>query len=581
MNIRLIRILLGVGLFCGLAACVYLLSLSVFRLHGITAAEGRLSLYRGTLLAEIGRFSHLPYVLAGDPFVVDGAEGRNLGQLNRRLARFADRAGLDAIYLMDAEGLTLAASNYRQPTSFVGRNYGFRPYFKDALKGRQGLFYGIGATTRQPGYFIAEAVRGTSGTVIGVIAVKVDLESLEATWADGGEHVFVANQDGIVLLASDPAWRYKTLKEISNARREEIAAGRQFGDELLARLDWRLLETGEVRLASETYLHLKIADLPHGWTLHYMADPRPAKTRAWMVVIGLVVLGAAISVFLLLRRNRHIGHALRRSEAEEAELRSANIKLAHEISERKAAEAALTRTQDELARASRLAALGQLAASVTHELGQPISALRNHLMAAEISSRPESLQTLPGKLGTIVERMEAITRQLKFFASPAAPEMQPVDLREVLEGALSLIGPDISGNGIEFTTAVADTPVVVRGNRIRLEQVATNLIRNALNAMNAMEVESGDRIEMSVSQEAETAVLSVLDRGPGLGGSSLAELQEPFVTSQASGDGMGLGLAISAEIMREHSGELDASDREEGGACFKMTLPLLDAGEPT
>jgi two-component system, NtrC family, C4-dicarboxylate transport sensor histidine kinase DctB len=554
------------------AVMVFTLAYRVFLSNELTEAEGRLSLYRSTVVAELERFSHLTFVLARDPFVVATATGAPTETLDVRLAAFAEQAELDAIYLMTPDGLTISSSNANAPQSFVGQNYAFRPYFRDALAGRQGEFYGIGATTGLPGFFIADPVVDDEGAVVGVIALKLDLIRLENTWREAGETVVLVNQDGVVLLASDPSWRYRALAPLSTVQRAQIAEARQFDGQDLAPLDWALLGDTRAEIAGQEQIHLTTDRLPHDWVLHYFASDEPAVTRSWLAAGLAIILGGALLIAFQLRRNVQIEASLRRSEAEEVLLRRSNERLAVEIEERRAAERRLERTRDELARASRLAALGELAASVTHELGQPITAMRNHLAAAEMTDPPRSQPV--GQLSGLVERMAGITRQLKFFASPGAEALEPVDLRAAMGEALTLVQPNIEAGGVPLETKLSANPVIVQGNKLRIEQVMTNLLRNALDAMEEMD-DRALSVEMGVS--GQTAWFEVRDRGHGLGGADLTKLQEPFVTSRASGQGMGLGLAISAGIVKEHHGRMTAENRDGGGAVFRVEMPVTEA----
>ena len=552
----------------GIAIAVFLIALGFFRSEEQAKAEGRLSLYRSMVISEIERFSHLTYVLARDSHVIATAAGRATGTLDRRLAAFADKSGLDAIYLMRPDGETIAASNAGTPKSFVGQNYGFRPYFQTALEGGQGRFYGIGATTGLPGYFIADPVRGPGGGLLGVIAIKLDLTELEGIWRAAGEQVLLANRDGVVLLSSDPGWRYRALTPLNEEQRMRIAQNRQFPGQALAPLDWQPAEDGRAVIGGAGRLHLSGALASHGWGLHYFADDSAAVTRSWLLAGIVTTLAGGWLLAAQVRRTRRIGAALRRSEAEEAQLREANERLAVEIEERRAAQRTLARTQDELERASRLAALGQLAASVTHELGQPIAAMRNHLAAAEIGGQGEG--RLVPRIAGIVDRMEGITRQLKFFARNDREEFGPVDLREAVQAALALVEPNIATVGARVAVTSPDHPVTVRGNRLRIEQVLTNVLRNALDAVEDCDTR---RIEVAISLCDGMGRVEVCDTGHGLGQASLDELQEPFVTTRESGRGMGLGLAISANIVRAHEGRISVREAEGSGAVFCIDIP--------
>ncbi|WP_420395915.1 sensor histidine kinase [Nioella sp.] len=559
-------------LFLAFASGAYVLSSGYFRSEEVTRAEGRLSLYRSTVVAELDRFSHLTFVLARDPFVIETASGGPTAPLDGRLASFASQSGLDAIYLMDFEGLTISASNAGSASSFVGQNYSFRPYFQEALEGGQGRFYGIGATTGLPGYFIADSVVSDLGEALGVIAIKIDLTRLENSWREGGEQVLLTNADGVVLLASNPDWRYRTLTPLDADQRAAIAETRQFPGQPLDPLDWREGQGDSAVISGMEVIHLATDDLPHGWQLHYFASTDPVTTRSWLATVLAVVIAGGMALVFLMRRNAQTQAALRALEAEEAELRRAHDLLAVEIDDRRAAERRLSRTRDELARASRLAALGQLAASVTHELGQPITAMRNHLAAAEMGGGTRVIPHLTG----LVERMEGITRQLKFFANPGEDALKPVDLGHAMREALKLVAPNIEALQINLVEDIAPAPVTVQGNALRIEQVMVNILRNAIDAM---EDGAPRDLTVRVGADAGTGWFEVADRGHGLGQSSLPELQEPFVTSRESGQGMGLGLAISAGIVKEHHGAMSARNRDGGGALFRVEIPLAELAE--
>ena len=534
----------------------------------LAEAAGRLSLYRSTVLAEIERFDHLAEVLSVDPFVIDGLVQAPSDQLNARLIRIADAAGVDAIFLMRPDGLTIAASNAGTASSFLGETYAFRPYFQDALAGGRGQFYGIGATTGLPGYFIADPVWGADETVLGVVAIKIDLSPFEESWRTAGEEVLLADQNDVVLLSSEPDWRYRALSPLSAEDRAAIDAARQFTGQPLDLLDWQAAGQ-RARVQGVERLHVQTGDLPFGWTLHYLTSDAPVVTRASLSAGILLALAGLFLIGAQYLRAQRLRVALRRSEAEEAELRRANDRLAEEIEDRRRAERRLRETRAELERKSRLAALGQLAASVTHELGQPIAAMKNHLAAHDMAPEPQAPR-LVGVIAGLVDRMEGITRQLKFFARSDREPFEEVDLRDVLDAVLELMAPSLEAVGVTADTDRPDQPVVARGSRLRLEQVLTNLMRNALDAM---EDTSAPELRVALGSDDACVWIEVADRGHGLGPGALERLAEPFFTTRESGKGLGLGLAISSGILEDHGGRLDAGNRAKGGAVFRMVLP--------
>jgi two-component system C4-dicarboxylate transport sensor histidine kinase DctB len=553
---------------------LFLASYTYFKSIAIGEAQSRMLLYQSTLAAALNRFQHLPHIIAGDPLVLRALSGRGRDDLNERLAGFAAEADVDAIYLMDASGLTIASSNYQDELTFLDQNYGFRPYFQEAIAGRHGEFFAIGATTGRPGYFVAEAVYDEAETPLGVLAIKLDLSDLVEAWTAGGEAVFVANGDGIVVLSSNADWRYRTLERLSEERLAAILDDRQFGDEPLDPLDWSVETADLVTLNRERFLHVEAPVDRLGWQLHYLADEGRVRERAWFTLIVAAIIGSSLFAIVFYRRSERVQTALRTSRADQNQLRLANAKLADEIEERKAAERRLEQAQSDLAQASKLAALGQLSASVTHELGQPLAAMRNYLTAAEIDARPEATE-LAANLGRIVQRMESITKQLRFFASPGDQNLETFDLKDAVHAALTLVEHDVSAKEIALDLDLSPEPATIRGNRFRIEQVVVNLFRNAIAAMKDADRK---RLTLKLQPTTDMVEVTVLDTGHGLAGATIETLREPFHSTRASGEGMGLGLAISAAILREHGGELLAADRDGGGAVFTLRIPRIQGG---
>jgi len=564
---RFTKLLSVIVVLC-LAMGIYWASFSFFKADEIEKAQARLTLYRSTLTTELRHFAHLPFLLSLDPVVVDTLVGGSSDRLDHRLARFAQSAGLDAIYLMDSAGDTISASNARSPDSFKGQNYAFRPYFQAAQNGELGEFYGIGVTTGIPGYFYAMPVRAPQTDEQGVIAIKVDLSGLQETWQASGERIILANADGVVLLASNPDWRYKTMHPLSSDRRRQIVETRQFGVEQLEDLDWSV-DVGRqaAQVGDNRLLYLSTSDLPNSWSLHFFVSDEQAVTRAWLATGTFLTLGLLLFSTFQVMRLRRVRIALSKSEREETELRSANAQLAIEIEERRTTERSLQKTQAELERAGRLAALGQLASSVTHELGQPIAAMRNQLAASEMTVGPSPLNE---KMQSLVARMESITRQLKFFSRKGRDSFEGFDLGDAMQDALELLEPSITTRDATVSFTRPKEAISIFANRQRIEQVMTNLVRNALDAVEEMQTRV---IEISMGRSDGGVWFEVIDTGHGLSGKSFDDLQEPFATTRASGQGMGLGLTISAGVVTDHGGTIAALDRSKGGAAFKVVLP--------
>jgi len=533
-----------------------------FELLETRAASGRMVLYLRSLNETLRQHQHLPFVLARDarfsvtlqPLAVDP-------RINESLSILAQEAMLEAIYLMDASGKVLATSNAGMPHSFLGQNYGFRPYFQEALEGSRSDYFAIGATSGRPGYFVAEPIIFAGQTQKGVVAIKLDISELQRSWENANETVVAVNKDNIVVLASNPDWLYRTTADMMPELRKSILESRQFGSELLNPLRWTPLGKNRVAVDGANYLLASGSADWRGWTVHYM---QPESTILRQTLLATAFFGGIIAIlvgFATFLRSRRIELAYTASERQRSELVETNRQLG--------------KAQSELARSAKLAALGHLAASVTHELGQPITAFRNHLVAAELGNEITS-PTTAGNLNKLVDRMEAITGQFRFFARGRSNPKAPVLLYSVLAEAEQLLITEIEKAEITFKAAEISKPIEIYADRVQLEQAFTNLLRNAINAV---ENTTDPEVRVRVFTDVKQVEIHVSDNGPGLAGASLTDLQEPFFSTKPSGVGMGLGLAIATEIFKDHGGELGLG-KANIGAEFVVTLPLWHRGVP-
>ncbi|HGG04791.1 MAG TPA: sensor histidine kinase [Aliiroseovarius sp.] len=513
------------------------------------------------------RLEHLPFVISQNPAVVDALKANNGDTLNPILKSFAEHANADHIFLMDLNGQTVAASNFESPDSFVGNFYTFRPYFRDAILGETGTFYAIGATTGEPGYFISAPVYDDLGNIFGVIVVKTGLASLNQAWRDSGEQILVSNVDSVVVLASDISNLFRVLHPLTPFVRQNLEKAQQFGDQQLLPLDWQVDGNGRAILNGDIYLLSQAKISQENWTLHLLTNLSGIRQRATLTIAGGLALLFGVIIASTSFRSARLRKALGQSDADRE-------RLTKEVEVRRAAESDLEAARDELERTSRLAALGQLSASITHELGQPISAMRNYLTAEEITedAMPNSLNPL---LSRLVERMQNINNQLRLFASPGLGETSVFDLRRATDASVELVAHEITAAGITLTKHYGETAVSVEGNQQQIEQVVVNLLRNAVDAVSEQDLR---HITVRVDTANDRAFVQVTDTGPGLDGRTIVDLQEPFMTTKPSGQGMGLGLAISAQIAKNMNGCIEARDIDGSGAEFTLWLPFTEDG---
>lgn len=580
----------------------------------IRAASGHtLKLTVASLRGELSKFEALPRLLARDSGILtflSAPPGPGaVVAMNRRLEEVNKLYGASDSYLMDAEGLTLAASNWNQERPFVGKNFAFRPYFQDAIAGRTGRYFALGTTSRRRGYYFAHPV-GDPEAPLGVAVVKVGILPFEAAWAERPEQVMVTDAAGVVFSASDPGWHYKTLAPLDEATLARIDESQQYAgvpvlplalsEERVLGPDARLVEIAGRQGAPESvgggaprrYL-AHSAEMPEaGWTVHILKDTAGLRGRVIgaVAVAAVVLLALALAAGILVQRRAILRERLAvqrrvRAELEQrvdqrtTELLAANLRLETEVAERRSAEDKLRRTQDELIQAGKLAALGKMSAGISHELNQPLSAIRSFSDNAQVLAERGRYDEVRGNLGQIsglTERMARIITHLKTFARKDRGERGPVALRPIIDDALALLETQISGAGVTLRYRPPTEGLQVLGGSVRLQQVLLNVIGNALDA-----VAGGEQPEIEIDVEAgpERVAIAVRDSGPGIAATALPNVFDPFFTTKEVNQGLGLGLSISYGIVESFGGTIRAANRPEGGAVFTIALPRAEAAE--
>ncbi|WGF87736.1 sensor histidine kinase [Marinivivus vitaminiproducens] len=568
--------------------------------------QARLDLFGALLETELGRFDALPAIAMLDPDVAGvlraPMDAALIDRLNRDLEQLNRTAGATALYVVDTQGTALAASNWREEASFVGIDLAYRPYVQDALATGSGRFYGIGTTSGEAGYYYARAVTGRDGHTIGVATVKVSLGQLHVPWGLGRERILVVDGDGVIILSSVPDWTYRTLNRLDEATLERFRAARQYGNVTLQPLPLRFdrgvaggqdivaIGTTEQPAPERELLAQERAIGSSGWRLLVLSELDDVSLIANAArVITMLALGlAAVMALYLMQRRRVIRLRLaaqasleqtnveleRKVALRTADLTTANGRLQDEIVERERAEAVLRRAQDDLIHAGKLAVVGQMAAGMTHELNQPLAALRaladNGRTFLDRDRTPDALDNFK-RIGQIVERMAVLTGRLKTFAHKAPLRMGPVPLAPCLEDALSLLEIRVRREGVEVEREGFDADLHVVVDAARLTQVFVNLIGNALDAMRD---HGRGRLHIRIEAAGDRALIRIQDTGPGIEQSDLAQLFEPFFTTKPAGIGLGLGLTISDGIIQAAGGCLTARNHDGGGAEFVVDLPL-------
>ena len=656
------------------------------------------------------RYNYLPFTAAQHPLVRQllqrPASQAVRDAANAYLQAVNQHAGSDMLYVMDPQGLTLASSNWDTPNSFVHQNYGNRPYFRDALAGQTGRFYGVGKTTGEPGLFVSAPVV-EAGRVIGVVAVKVRMEPISDPWAQLRDPVFVTDEQGIVFLGSVPGWLYRTSRPLPAPLVQQLQHNEQYGTGWAPRaVPWTLRPQddspgAELRLdgpGGKRYLAFeeKLPDL--GWTLTVTADSRVvalARQQAWALATlasGLLVLGALywqlrerrlaetrLARIELEQRVQERTHALQQAQAFRQSMEDSLLvgmrardlegrivyvnaamcdmvgyradeligqlppypywhpddldrhwndsdtvlagnafpqgrenRLRHRdgsdvytmfyttrlidgsgqhigwmssvvnITAQKRAEEQQQQRETQLQRVQRVITVGEMASTLAHELNQPLAALVNYAAAARALAAQ-------GKTGPLNDSLEALSAQalraadivgrIRRWVRQHPESREPCDLSAIVEQSLELLlRAEARRQGIAVRVEQAAAPLQVHADRVLLEQVVINLGLNALQAMQTHQPPpEGHELRLRLAADHGHALVQVLDRGPGLPPGIAERLFEPFFTTRS--DGLGLGLNICRSIIESMGGQLQARNREGGGAIFEIRLPLANAPE--
>ncbi|MDF3905393.1 ATP-binding protein [Paracoccus sp. AS002] len=473
----------------------------------------------------------------------------NVSRVSQKLERLQEQTSSAVIYLLDRDGVAIAASNWHDPDSFVGSDYSFRSYFSEALLRGEATQFALGTVSRRPGLYLSHDVP-QMGEPLGVIVVKVEFDAMEQGWAQAAETTLVTDAAGQVILSSAPQLRFAPLPPIPagqvSARRAVPGAG---------------------------------------WVL-WVRAPSAEAVRAALLAAGTVgflftlLLAGGVSAARARTRAARRAEAERRYRADlERAVEERTRDLTAEMRERRAAEQRLAQLQGEMVQANKLATLGQITAGVAHEVNTPLATIRLLAENGRQMLPPDAPDLAPdlaadldrnlSQISRMTDRIAQITTELRGFARKATGELGPVALKDALDAALLLTASRRRAQDIRLVLPQIPPGLRVMAETMRLEQVLVNLIQNA---QEALEGRPDPEIRIALQDDGPVLRLSISDNGPGLSPQIAAQLFTPFATSKP--EGLGLGLVISQEIARDFGGSLTAGPQREGqGAIFHLELP--------
>jgi C4-dicarboxylate-specific signal transduction histidine kinase len=581
-------------------------------------ASHQLDVLAAAIDSEVTRHASIPSAveLSSDVLALLRAppERRDVLQpaANRFLEKLNDHLGGPAIFVLDLDGRVVASSDWIFSDNMLSSNLSYMPFFRSAVSGTPARHYAVDTVRNEPGYFFALPIRDEQQEwrVIGVAVVKSSIREIERRWLAQEAPALIVDSNGIVLLASPPEWRYATLQALAPEALDKVSREQFAGQTLGGTVLEIAVDPAEDGTVVRLPKHLRGEQNPLQATKTYLALSRHLPGTAWRIIVfsdmrhlavqastHAALASAAIGCLLLwvlyqnqrrrLARGREearamlekANQALERSVAERTvDLSEAVTRLQSEVSERHRAEQTLRAAQDELVQAAKLAVLGQMATGITHELSQPLGAIRTlSANAIEFMHRGDlaTAEKNLGIVGQLAEQAGGIITPLKTFARKSPAVSVAVDVAQAVDSALFLFDQRLRKQNVAVDRKIEPNSWIAWCDQNRLQQVLVNLIGNAIDAMADEPVR---RLSFSVERASSGQLaLAVADSGFGFTEEALEHLFEPFFTTKQPGEGLGLGLTISRDILRDFGGDLLAGPAPGGGARFVVLLPPLPA----
>ena len=524
-------------------------------------AELRLKLYSNSIDSELER-SRFITLLLGDNVRLKTLLSKNQNEtvLNKYFNAITNTYSQN-ITLYDATGKILSSSEKALSSQILSQI----PF---SVSDNKKLIFSRIISPEAKNKFVYTKLITHSDMTLGIILVEVNLSKIEQAWIDASEAVIVIDHLDQVLISSKPDWIKTKINDKSQPSQSSNIL-----NSMQSFTQWEDLPA-EAYLNKNTLLKLESNLSEQNWKILYYSTYATVREKVnGIIALEITALAILLTlIFYLLSRRSRIQSIIFMEESNK--LRDMNSKLKNEMNEREKAEKNLKVAEQSLEQHSKLAALGEMSAAVSHELNQPLAAMRTYLAGAKLllqRDRPNEALSSFQRVDDLIERMNVITKQLKSYARKGREELVQVDLKMVISYALDIMASQLNLLQVEYLQQMPDEPVMILGDQIRLEQVVINLIRNSLDAM----AKTNNPKLKIILKTNNNAVITVIDNGHGI--SDLKSLFEPFYTTKDPGHGVGLGLAISSGIIKELGGRLVAKNSPDSGAIFEITLPLIDS----
>lgn len=551
--------------------------------------------------STLGRYEKIPDVLSKHPLlqqVLNNPNDGNRERLNLLLEEIGGVTQASDIYLIDKTGLTLASSNWQTEHTFIGMDFSFRPYFQEAIKGKSARYYAVGLSSNKRGYYFASPITN-KGEVIGVIAVKTSIDEIEnqhkKSVGDIDYNFLIVAPDDVIFISDKSEWRLKTIGSIGDQKTKQLKSSPRYSGREIEMLDVKvkkslylpknisgsLLQVKELNEKKLVFTQKKQM-LDVGWRVHLWTSLASIEQqKAFLTIIS--ASGYLLILFLVLftkermrnSNNQRNARLILEQKVKErtADLTASNTKLTTEIEQRKQTQTQLNETREELIQSAKLALIGNMSASINHEINQPLTALRSYSQNALVYQQRGQADKTKHNLELIItlsDRLADIVSQFKHFSRKSSGIAKPVCMQKSINAAISIVKHQAQNESVELGIHLPQNDIFILGDDIRLEQVLINLFNNAIQAMSN---EQNKRLDVSITLADNKVIITIKDTGPGILDDNLDKIFEPYFTTKER-VGLGLGLSISHRIIELMHGRLVVENHSNGGAEFKIVLPL-------
>ncbi|CAK1871258.1 two-component system, NtrC family, C4-dicarboxylate transport sensor histidine kinase DctB [Vibrio crassostreae] len=580
--------------------------------------------------SELDKFKQIPNLLSHDPRLLSYFDSSpqtdkiSAAQLNQLLFEWSNQSQADTIYIHDPSGTVVASSNYQKPRTFVGENFSFRPYFASAIQGNNTHYVALGARSNVRGYFLSSPLY-VENDIVGVITVKVSLENLENILTSDEFEIVVLDSNQVVFLSSQAPWLYHSLLPLTQQQQTDIAIQRQYGQSEISIIEAFRSSSSQPEANANRSNNLQSNQIQKELTANQLFklgtfNLYPAavsnnqyqvvalkETRAelikvlqidviFVVIYSLVMLIAwswrqtYVAKVALTRLNQNLEQTV---DKRTHYLKQSNQQLQQTIFQYQESQLKLKQTEQELTQTAKLAVLGELSASINHEINQPLAALRTYsenslkLLEMErtdlVKSNLEKMIGLNNTITDIIARLKVFTRKV------TKQEHHVANLHQAVNNATSILSALMIKQGITLRLSTVPDDINIAIHPTELEQVLVNLIHNATQALQQQAIDQQTLLQQTAAQQAipqigvewqlheDMCQVIIWDNGIGMSADKLEQLFDPFFTTKP--EGLGLGLSISKRIIEAYHGSISAAQLEPSGMVFSLNIPLYKVND--